>query len=109
MKRPKKKKTGKKLLPQLKKDIKNFCFSEEGKISKKTVAKLGLTMAMLAASVNALEANHGSSTHSQATDPTKGVLFNDGTGNGHVSGIAITYTTHSSHPSHTSHGSHGQW
>lgn len=107
MKGPKKK-TKKKLLPQLKKDIKNFCFSEEGKISKKTVAKLGLTMAMLSASVKALEANHGSSVHSAATPPTKGVFYSAGTG-GHTSGISVTFTTHSSHPSHTSHGSHGQW
>ncbi|HAJ56632.1 MAG TPA: hypothetical protein DCL35_02555 [Candidatus Omnitrophica bacterium] len=93
----KNKKKRKKLMPKIKKDILDFCFSEEGKISKKTVAKLGLTMAMLSASVKALEACHGSGTS------TANAFFSAGQG-GHQSG-----TTHASHPSHTSHGSHGQW
>lgn len=99
MSRPKKRK--KKLLPQLKKDIKDFCFSEEGKISKRAVVKMGLTLAVLSASVKALEANHGSHAQTQ----TRNDFYYENTG-GHYSGPVVV---HSSHGSHTSHGSHGQW
>ena len=34
-------------LPKLKKDIKDFLLSEEGKISKKDIAKIGISLAVL--------------------------------------------------------------
>lgn len=94
-------KHSKKLLPKVKKEIKDFCFSEEGRISKRTLVQLGLTLAMFGVAIDPVLAHHSSAgpvTHANT-------LFATGQG-GHSS---ATHTSHSSHPSHTSHGSHGQW
>jgi hypothetical protein len=88
-------------LPQIRKHLKNYCFNEEGKISKKSIAKIGLTLAFLASTLDSSQANHNSGVHNSAQN----VFFATGDG-GHASG---TVATHASHPSHTSHGSHGQW
>jgi len=40
-------KKNKKQVPAIKKDIKDFLLSEEGKISKKDIARIGTTLAML--------------------------------------------------------------
>ena len=88
-------------LPQISKHLKNYCFNEEGKISKKSIAKIGMTLAFLASSLDSSQANHSSGTHNSAQN----IFFATGEG-GHSSG---TVATHASHPSHTSHGSHGQW
>lgn len=44
---PRKNGREKKSLPKIKKDIKDFLLSEEGKISKKNIAKLGISLAVL--------------------------------------------------------------
>ena len=55
-------------LPKLKKNIKEFLNSEEGKISKKSVMKAGVTLALLGAMLDpyAASAAH-SSIHSNAS------------------------------------------
>jgi len=88
-------------LPQIRKHLKNYCFNEEGKISKKSIAKIGMTLAFLAGSLDSSQAHHSSGTHSASQN----VFFEQGEG-GHSSGVVAS---HASHPSHTSHGSHGQW
>ena len=94
----KRRKTKNTTLPQIRKHLKNYCFNEEGKISKKSIAKIGLTLAFLASSLDSSQANHSS-----GSGTPNNIFFATGEG-GHNSG-----PTHASHPSHTSHGSHGQW
>ena len=95
------KRSNKKTLPQIQKHLKNFCFNEEGKISKKSIAKIGLMLAFLANALYSVQAHHFSAGHNNAVNE----FYATGTG-GHFSG---NVATHASHPSHTSHGSHGQW
>lgn len=95
-------KDSKRLLPKVKKEIRDFCFSEEGQISKKSIIRMGLTLTILGVAIGPVQANHNSAvlpaTHNNA-------FFSTGQG-GHSS---ATHASHASHPSHTSHGSHGQW
>lgn len=87
-----------KLIPDIKKEVRDFCLSEEGRISKKTLTKLGLTFVVLGATVTpAVACWHGHSySHTNA--------FNSCTPGYHES-----YQPHVNHSAHTSHGSHGQW
>ena len=92
----KKKKTVKKVLPGLKKDIKDFCLKEEGRIDKKSMAKLGLALAMMSVALEkTVSAAHDQGVH-------ENYFTDSGTRSGHHSG-------NSAHSSHGSHGSHGQW
>ena len=92
----KKNKKQKKLIPQLKKDLSDFCVKEEGKIEKKMLAKLGIALAMLAVSFEQTSyADHAN------YDLHSNVFRTSGRGY-HESGIT-------NHGSHGSHGSHGQW
>ncbi len=73
-------------LPKIKKDIKDFLLSEEGKMAKKDIAKIGISLAFLSMVFNPTQAaGHGSG------------LADDSSSGGH----------HYSHASHGSHGSHG--
>lgn len=88
----------KKKLPQLKKDIKDFLLNEEGKISKKNIAKLGISLAILAVMFepqNAQAAHTSHSSHSNA-------FFSDGQG-GHNSSTIHT-NVHANHGNHSSGG-----
>lgn len=78
--------------PRLKKDIDDFLLSEEGKITRKKIVRMGIGLAILAAAIPAEDAF--SQTHSSG-------LLGAGRG-GHSS-----HTSHASHASHASHGSHG--
>jgi len=92
---PKKNGRTKKKFPQIKKDIKDFLLSEEGKVSKKNIAKLGVSLAVLAVIFEPeAAAAHNSS------------LFTSGTG-GHTS----AHSNHSNHGNHGNHGNHssGGW
>ncbi|MDP1852669.1 MAG: His-Xaa-Ser repeat protein HxsA4 [Candidatus Omnitrophota bacterium] len=90
-------------LPRIKKQIKDFLLREEGKISKKDIAKIGISLAVLSAMFkpdSAQAASHAShNNHANA-------LVTAGRG-GHNSGTP--HGSHGSHGSHSSHGSHGQW
>jgi len=89
----KKKKSEDKALPRIKKDIKHFLTSEEGRVTGKQVAAASFLLAALASSAAHAD-DHGhhdndwSYLHYSTTD-------------GHVS--------HGSHSSHGSHASHGNW
>lgn len=80
-------------LPQLKKEIKDFLLSEEGKVCRKDVAKLGISLAILA---TMLEPQMAHAAHASA-------YFSEPRG-GHSSG-------HSNHSNHSNHGNHsrGGW
>lgn len=98
--------------PSFKKEIKDFLLSEEGKISKKNIAKMGISLAALSLMFKAdtSEAGHSSSVpHSSGTPThTNGFYFLGATSRGgHNSDMP--HSSHNSHASHGSHGSHGQW
>lgn len=81
-----KKKSGKEArIPALKKEIKDFLLSEEGKITKKDIAKIGLSLAILGLMLPSEAAAHNN-------------FFFDSDRGGHYS-----------HSSHNSHGSHYSW
>ncbi len=96
------KKTGK-IIPKLKKELKNFCFSEEANIDKKKVTKIGVMLAMLTMLFE--QSGHTQTTHN-SSNPHTNSFFVTGRG-GHGSGGV--HSSHNSHNSHGSHGSHGQW
>ncbi len=114
-----------------KKKIKNFLLSEEGKVRKKDLAKLGISLVALSslaqdASSEKLPMEQtesggcggcgcGSVGHSSAPGAHANYFFMDqqapnvGAG-GHMSGPAhASHGSHAQHTSHSSHGSHGQW
>lgn len=105
----------KRLFPKIKKEIKDFLLSEEGKISKEKVAKLGIAASVLAMMFQSdnVSAGHSSSVpHSSGAQPHQNVFFSERRG-GHNSGIPHAshpnHASHGSHGSHSSHSSHGQW
>lgn len=89
-------------LPKIKKDIKDFLLSEEGKITKKDITKIGMGLAVLSLTIptSALAQGHGNS------------FFSAGQG-GHTShdshGSHGSHGSHAAHSQHGSHGSHGAW
>lgn len=77
-----------KRFPKFKKEIKDFLLSEEGKITKKDIAKVGMSLAILS------------------------LMFPPSQAAAHISQISNLnergqHSSHSSHASHASHGSHG--
>ena len=62
MKKKKKMAHRKKVLPAFKRELSDFVFSEEGRIDKKTVAQIGLTLGLLATVFSPALACHGSSS-----------------------------------------------
>jgi hypothetical protein len=92
------KKKNKRRFPQLKKEIKDFLLSEEGKICKKDVFKAGMFLAVAGMMIFPAEAL------AQHTNQ-----FNySTTGGGHTSHSShASHASHSSHGSHSSHSSHG--
>jgi len=69
-------------LPQIKKDIKDFLTSEEGRINKKDIVKISMKVLALGIGL-------------------AGVMKAD------PSSAACTHASHGSHASHASHASHG--
>lgn len=90
----------KKNLPSFKKDIKDFVLNEEGKISKKNIAKIGISLAILEMMFEPM-AQAGPS-HSSHASHSSG-LFSTGRG-GHQS-TTTHANTHSNHSNH----SQGSW
>lgn len=89
----------KKKLPKIKKDLKDFLLSEEGNVSKKSIAKLGLSLAILGMMLEPQTAQAAHTSHSSHSNR----FFTAGQG-GHRS--ATTHTnTHANHSSH----SRGGW
>ena len=71
-------------LPQIKKDIKVFLSSEEGRINKKSVAKIAMTFLALGVGL----------AGAMKPDPAS---------------AACSHASHSSHGSHGSHSSHASY
>ncbi len=99
------KKKKRKDLPKVKKEIRDFLLSEEGKITKKDIAKLGLSFATIAMMFGSSEMPAAAQTHT-SSPTTHTNTFVDA---GHISSVHASHSSHSSHASHGSHGSHGQW
>lgn len=83
---PRKSKKVKTKFPQIKKDIKDFLLSEEGKVSKKNIAKIGMSLAALGL---LLQPESAQAQHTSALQATGG-------------------GRHASHTNHSNHG-HGGW
>jgi len=123
----------KKKIPSIKKDIKAFLTSEEGKISKKSSLELGVGVAILGAVLSRtasatnkdlsqdvsddkskktnLHSSHESYLSKGSGDLAYVHASSCGGGCSHTSHVSHTshgsHTSHSSHSSHSSHGSHG--
>ena len=67
-------------LPQIKKEIKDFLLSEEGKISKKDIAKLGISLAILGMMLRPQDVHARHTSHSSHSN-----LFFAAGGGGHSS------------------------
>ena len=91
-----------KKIPSIKKEIKDFLLSEEGKISKKDIAKIGMSVAVLSMLFAPDSAQAGHSSTSRHTNGPSAVhasgTFDDMFGNGHDS--AHPHGSHNSHHSH---------
>jgi hypothetical protein len=85
-------------LPSIKKEIKDFLLSEEGKITKKDIVKIGMSLAVLSMLFTPETAAAG---HHSGLCNHQNYFHQEGQRGGHHS--------LSPHCSHSSHGSHGQW
>ena len=99
-----KKQTNKIHLPEVKKDLKAFLSSEEGRINKKNLIKLG-TILFIASKLLQQGIAQGAEAPEfknipDVTHQAKTIAFSS-----HVS--HASHSSHSSHSSHASHGSHG--
>lgn len=90
-----------KKIPRIKKDIKDFLFNEEGNISKKNIAKLGISLAVLGMMLEPQGAQAQHTSHSSHSNS----LFTSGQG-GHSS-ITTHANTHSNHGNHGNHSNGG--
>ena len=88
-------------LPQIKKEIKDFLMDEEGKISKKDIAKLGVSLAVLGFMLQ----------------PEMALAQHDNQYTGHLSSFASVghlstahhTNTHANHANHSNHSSHSSY
>ncbi|MDP2905747.1 MAG: hypothetical protein Q8O22_05540 [Candidatus Omnitrophota bacterium] len=89
------------VLPQLKKEIVDFLLSEEGRITEKKIARIGISLGFLAlmsrpdnaAALGGMPEHTSTFTHPDIANPP----------GGHYS-----HGSHASHASHSNHGS-GNW
>ena len=81
--------------PKIRKEIKDFLFCEEGKMNKKDILKIGLSLSILSTLFIPAEADAACTSHFRHANS----LFSTGRG-GHSSA-----SPHTQHCSHTSHGS----
>ncbi len=100
----------KKKIPQIKKNLKNFLLEEEGKISKKNVAKIaGGTIGLGLALGGAMTVIRPESASGQVAC-SHGSHGSHGSHNSHGShGSHASHASHGSHTSHASHGSHSSY
>jgi len=91
--------TGQKnILPRIKKNIKTFLTSEDGKVSRKGLVAGATLLFMVGIASEAY--GHGSHANSNIYNPSGAAGYH----NSHA-----THGSHGSHASHGSHGSHGSW
>ncbi len=89
----------KKNMPQLKEEIKDFLFNEEGKITKKNIGKIGISLVILGMMLESNASAHNS--HSSVAPHTNS--FNYGGSGGHTS-APVHSNTHANHSNHSSGG-----
>jgi hypothetical protein len=80
--------------PKIKKNLKTFLTEEEGKIAKRNIEKIGLSLIMLGIATAGL----------MQADKTLAQTCSHASHASHSS-----HSSHSSHGSHGSHGSHFSW
>ena len=85
-------------LPQIKKEIKDFLMDEEGRISKKDIAKLGVSLAVLGFMLQPEIAMAG---HNNAY----GAHISSFAAAGHMS-TSVHTNTHTNHSNHSNHSSY---
>jgi hypothetical protein len=91
-----------------KKKLEDFLVSEEGRIRKKDLAKLGVSLATLATMFQETPEVGAQTVHSNFNPHNSGFGYDISTpGEGHHSVLGHNNVT--AHGSHGSHGSHGQW
>jgi len=110
--------------PEMKKRIKMFLHSEEGKITREQAAAVATSLMLIAATVGAkggepvrrryLTPNHRAGLHgshaSHGSHCSHGSHASHGSHGSHAShGSHSSHGSHGSHASHGSHGSHGSW
>ncbi|MFC1474751.1 hypothetical protein ACFLQK_01790 [bacterium] len=88
-------------LPEIKKEIKSFLTSEDGKVVKRGIVTGA--MVLLAIGVTA-EMAYGHGSHGNHAQWMNNYLHNSSNRGRHYS-----HYSHGSHASHNSHGSHGSW
>jgi hypothetical protein len=81
--------------PQIKKNIKDFVLSEEGKISQKNIAKLGVSLAILGMMLQPESAQAQHASHSSHSNG----FFRTATDSGHTSNT-IHWNVHANHGNH---------
>ena len=99
---PKKDRKTKAKFPQVKKDIKDFIFNEEGKISKKNIAKLGISLAVLGMM---LQPESAQAQHTSHSSHSNGIFATGATGRGGHTSSTVHTNVHANHGNH----SHGGW
>lgn len=92
------------MIPQIKKDLKKFLLSEDGKISKQTLVGVGSAVLTSIACSKTVFAQHSSDyPHQNAIGLTPGASDETGT----AVGVHNHHASHVSHSSHSSHSSGG--
>jgi hypothetical protein len=91
-----------------KKHLEDFLLSEEGKIKKKDLAKLGVSLATLATMFHDMPEAEAQTSHANTSPHYSGFAYGTNTPtDGHHSVLGHNNVT--IHGSHGSHASHGQW
>ncbi len=102
-----------KKFPDIKRDIRMFLLSEEGKVDKSKVIIGTITLAGLFAITSNIQAQHCNSHTQYCGHNSFGYWGNHVNWFGNYAGRGVHNSTtpwcHNSHGSHCSHGSHGQW
>ena len=95
-------------IPEIKKEINDFLLNDEGKISKKTVVKLGITLAVLAMAVTPQGANADTVTTHTDDFPGGPGIGVSGHNSSYASNSHTSWLDHSNYfvTTHTSHSSH---
>lgn len=91
--------------PSVKKQIKDFLADEEGKISKKDIAKLGVSLAVLGMMMQPGVAHAGTHTDAYANHYSA----NDTSGHTSSTDHTNSHANHSNHGNHANHGNHGNY
>ena len=98
-------------LPEIKKDIRVFLSSEEGKINKKSVADLGMMMIVLGMGVaGVMKSDQAQANCTHASHANHSSHSSHSSHSNHANhGSHSSHSSHSNHANHANHGSHGNY